>query len=348
MTRGTRFFLAGSAFVVVLGLGTGLVAYYNGGLPGLSGGPKANLGYIPADAAAVGYADVQAIMNSDFRQKLRQVLPTGEELGKFKEELGVDIEHDIHSVTAAYLGGDHPGIGNGVVIVRGNFNDVQIEALATRHGAVAEEYKGKRVLAMAEPAGGAVTAEQLAAGQIVAGGHPVAAIAFLEPGVLALGASAMVRKAIDAGPTGEELLKNVALSSLIDDVRGTGNAWFVARTEALAQHSGMPQEIMEHLPAVSLFAASVYVNGGLRGQLRAEARDEKAAEQLRDVVRGGLAAGKLVSGENPKMNAMLNSLQITGSGKSVGIAFSVPAEMLDLLNGVAAAHQLSTGTPIKK
>ena len=91
MTRGTRFFLAGSAFVVVLGLGTGLVAYYNGGLPlGLSQA-EANLGYIPADAAAVGYADVHAIMNSEFRQKLRQVLPTGEELGHFKTELGVDV-----------------------------------------------------------------------------------------------------------------------------------------------------------------------------------------------------------------------------------------------------------------
>jgi hypothetical protein len=53
--------------------------------------------------------------------------------------------------------------------------------------------------------------------------------------------------------------------------------------------------------------------------LRAEARDDKAAEQLRDVVRGGLAAGKLVSGDNPKTNAMLNSLQITGSGKTVGV-----------------------------
>jgi hypothetical protein len=122
----------------------------------------------------------------------------------------------------------------------------------------------------------------------------------------------------------------------------------VARTEALVQHTGLPQEIMDHLPAVSLFAASVHVNGGVSGQLRVEARDEKAAEQLRDVIRGGLAAGKLVSGENPKANAMLNSLQITGSGKTVGITFSVPAEMLELLNGVAAAHQLTTGAPIKK
>jgi hypothetical protein len=45
---------------------------------------------------------------------------------------------------------------------------------------------------------------------------------------------------------------------------------------------------------------------------------------------------------------MLNSMQITGSGKTVGLTFTVPAELLELLNGVAAAHQLGTGTTIHK
>jgi hypothetical protein len=338
MTRGTRFFLAGSAFVVVLGLGTGLVAYYNGGLPlGLSQA-EANLGYIPADAAAVGYADVHAIMNSEFRQKIRQVLPTGEELGHFKTELGVDIEHDIDTVTAAYLGG--PSMPqSGVVIVRGRFNDVQIETLATQHGGVVEEYHTKRMLTMGVPVNSPVNANE--------SHHPVAAVAFLEPGVLALGEADAVRRAIDAGPSGAEIRKNAELIHFIDDIRDTGNAWFAGSTDLIAQHTGLPTEITDHLPAVSLFAASVHVNGGLTGVLRAEARDEKAAEQLRDVVRGALAAGKLVTGQNPKVEAMLNSLQISGTGKTVGMRFSVSPEMLDVLNGVAAAHQL-TAPQIKK
>ena len=79
--------------------------------------------------------------------------------------------------------------------------------------------------------------------------------------------------------------------------------------------------------------------------MRAEARDDKAAEQLRDVVRGALAAGQLMTRPRiPRLNAMLNSLQITGSGKTVGITFAVPAGMLDMLNGVAAAHQLAPAT----
>ncbi len=50
-----------------------------------------------------------------------------------------------------------------------------------------------------------------------------------------------------------------------------------------------------------------------------------------------------MTGQNPKMDAMLNSLQVTGTGKTVGMTFTVPAEMLDMLNGVAAAQQLGTG-----
>ena len=88
---------------------------------------------------------------------------------------------------------------------------------------------------------------------------------------------------------------------------------------------------------------SVHVNGGLRGALRADARDEKAAEQLRDVVRGAVAAGRLMAGQNKQMDAMLNSLQISGSGKTVGLTFALPAEFLDVLNGIAAAKGLTHG-----
>src|SRR6188768_2974771 len=125
MNQRTRSFLIGSAAVVLLGLGTGLVAYYNGSLPMLGQTTDAEFQYLPASAAAVGYADVRSIMSSEFRQKLREILPTGEEKDKIQAEFGVDIENDIDTVSAAYLGGGTPG--NVVVIVRGRFNAGQIE-----------------------------------------------------------------------------------------------------------------------------------------------------------------------------------------------------------------------------
>ena len=338
MTRGTRYFLVGSAVVITLGLGTGLVAYYNGSLPlGLaSRSADVELAYVPADAAAVAFADVRAVMNSEFRQKLRQVIPTGEELGKFREELGVDLERDIDTVAAAYLGTAQTP-QSAVVIVRGRFNDIQIEGLATQHGGVVSEYNGKRLLTMTpQPAAGATDTP-------MAGPPPVAAVAFLEPGVLALGEGSAVRRAIDAGASGDDIRKNAELIGLIDEMRGSGNAWFAGRLDAVTKQGAMPAEVAGHLPAVNLVAASVHVNGGLRGLLRADARDDQSAEQLRDVVKGALAAGRLMTSQNPKMDAMLNSLQISGTGKTVSVNFTVPTELLDLLNGIAAANHLGAG-----
>ena len=332
MTQRTRNFLIGSAAVIVLGLGTGIVAYYNGGLPlNLGRGSDEELAYLPASAAAVGYADVRSIMNSEVRQKLRQMFPTGEEKEKLQAELGVDIENDIDSVSAAYLGNGTSPFEGAVVIVRGRFNTGLIESKATQHGAVVQEYKGKRMLVLS------TNHDQ----QGVEMKHSSGAVAFLETGVIALGEADAIKLAIDAAASGENVKKNAELMNVINDVRGSGNAWFVGKVDSLTASAPIPEELRSHIPAISVFAVTAHVNGGVSGAIRADARDDKAAQQLRDVVRGALAAGQLVSGENPKIDAMLKSLQITGSGRTVGITFTMPIEMLDVLNGVAAASKLA-------
>jgi hypothetical protein len=47
---------------------------------------------------------------------------------------------------------------------------------------------------------------------------------------------------------------------------------------------------------------------------------------------------------------MLNALQVSGMGKSVTLSFTVPPEILDIINGVAAAKHLGddSGTKVKK
>jgi hypothetical protein len=175
------------------------------------------------------------------------------------------------------------------------------------------------------------------------GHHPSAGVAFLEQGVVAFGEASALKLAIDSAETGDDIRKNADLMAVVNDVRGSGNAWFVGKFDAITGNA-MPQVVVDHLPPIDLFAVSVHVNGGVRGALRADARDEKAAEQLRDVVRGAVAAGQLMAGKNKQMDAMLSSLQITGSGKTVGVTFSLPVEFLDVLNGIAAAQGLSHGS----
>lgn len=328
MTKATRYFLVGAIVVVTAGLATGLVAFYNGGLSLTSSGQPSEFAYVPSTSTAVAYADVRAIMSSEFRKKLRQVLPTGTEQEKLKAEIGVDIEKDIDSVVAA-MAGKEPEHG-GVVLIRGRFDDQTIESAAVRHGAKAETYKGKKLLLMAEHDGGAIHV----------GGKPATpSLAFLERGLIALGDAASVRRAIDTGAGGESVTKNAELMKLVTEIRGTGNAWAVGRMDAFSSHS-LPGAVKDQLSAVQFMAASVRINGGVSGLLRAEARDDQSAEQLRDIVRGALAAGKLMSGKDARVDAMLNSFQLAGSGKTVSLAFTVPPEVFDILNGVAALRGL--------
>jgi hypothetical protein len=335
MTSRTRSFLVGSSLVVLLGLGTGLVAYYGGVLPAATTSAPSEFAYLPVDTTAVAFADVRAIMSSDFSQRIRQMLPTGEEKAKLQDELGLDIEHDIDSVVAGFLGSD-PTKAQALAIVRGRFNDGLIETRATAHGAAAETYRDKRLLVLkGNPAEG--TPE--------VAGAPAAAVAFLEPGLIAIGEAGSVRRAIDAGSTKENALANAELMAFVNDLQGTGNAWAVGRTDKLSDssNSALPDEIRSHLPAVQWVAASAHINGGVSGMLRADARDDQAAAQLRDVIRGGLAAGRLVSGSDKRLEALLNSVQLAGTGKTVSVSFSLPAELLDILNGAAAMHGLTSG-----
>lgn len=314
MTKNTRYLALGSTAILVFGLCTGLVAYY-GGIPSLTAshaGP-AELAFVPADASIVAFADVRDVMNSELRQKLRQVLPGDQQKREELQRLtGIDIERDIDRVVAA-VGVD--GEQSTVAFLSGRFNPTQIEALALQHGGQVVEYGGKRLIRGVKEAG--------------EGRHDVApALAFIEGNVLAIGAEPAVRKAIDARASGQNITGNAELMKIIGTVSTGNNVWAVGRMDNFVNR--MPQEISSRMPPIEWFAATGRVNGGIHASLRAEARDDQAAENLRDVVKGGLALVKMQSGD-PKFAALANSIRLEGSGKTVAVSFSIPAEMIDLL-----------------
>jgi hypothetical protein len=346
MTQRTRYFFVGSVLVLVVGLCTGLVATYGGSLPfgSASAGPT-ELTYLPASTVAVGYANVHEIMNSEFRQKLRQVIPTGEAKDKLQAELGLDIEHDIDTVIAGMTNAD--GMGGAVVLVRGRFNESQIEAMAVQHGAKVEDYKGTKVILSNDlpntSEGKTVSGEGAAAVvQANTGG-----MAFLEPGLIALGDSAAIKAAIDTKASHQDVTTNPELMKLVATAGGPNNVWAVGRFDAVSKSTVLPQEIKDHLPAVEWVMIEAHVNGGVSGSVRVEARDDEAAKNLRDVVTGGLAAAHLVAGKDSKIDALVDSLQVSGTGKTVALAFTVPAEIFDIINGVAGLKNLGGKPPEK-
>ena len=314
MTRKTRYFMAGSAAVLAAGLCTGLVAYYGGGFQPLSASTAPDeLRYIPGDSAVVAYADVRAIMDSEFRARLKQALPMHERgQEEFQRHTGIDIERDIDYVVAAMTGLPTQGHPAGLVVARGRFNDAQLETLAREHGGAVEDYRGKRLISMTK-------------------GDGSGSLAFLEPGLVAVGESSAIRKAIDAQMSASSITANAEMMDLVRDIERTNNTWAVGRFDVLASQAKLPDQVARQIPAVKWFAAAGHINGGITGTLRAEAKDDQSAENLRDVVRGLLALGRMHAQADPKAAPLIESLQLTGGGKTVQLSFTVPAELLDLL-----------------
>jgi len=329
MTKRTRYFMAGSAAIVVAGLGAGLIAFYSGGFPALSAstGPT-ELTYVPADATVVAYANVRSIMDSELRQRLKASLPipeTGQQ--EFQEKTGIDIERDIDYVVAAMTPSTTPRTA-GLVVARGRFDDVRLEGLAREHGGVVEDYRGKRLLNVSNVHPDNVPAPDT---------QQTMTMAFLEPGLVAVGEAASVKHAIDAQMSAQSITTNEEMMGLVKEIELSNNAWAVGRFDVLASQARLPEQVSRQIPAVKWFAAAGHINGGVTGTLRAEARDEQAADNLRDIVRGFLALARMQAQNDPKLNAFAQSLELTGDGKTVAITFTIPTEILELMGTAKAA-----------
>src|SRR6185436_15103192 len=189
-------------------------------------GPE-ELSYLPSDAKVVAYANVRELMDSELHQKLQALTPrNGNGLARFQEETGVDVSKDVDYVLAA-IGGDvsaaTPEQGRPLVIARGRFDNVRIEGLVRSKGGTVEDFKGVRLLKASEPGGGMEMA-----------------LAFAEPGLIAMGNDAAVRQAID-GHRGSaaNLTGNADLTRLVKDA-SDGNLWVVARFDALSAAGNLP------------------------------------------------------------------------------------------------------------
>jgi len=321
MTHRSRQFLVYASLLAATGLSVGAVAYY-GDLGAALGRQEAaaDLQYVPSGAIAVAHADVRGIMTSELRQKLLDALPgRGKEHSRFREETGVDLENDIDSVLAVLMpaASDHSGFA----VLRGRFDPVRLEALAREHGGQVTDYKGKRLIGLAGRNDDTRPGNR----------ERHAALVFAEPGVVLLGDAALVQQAVDASQGGGSVASSQELARLIEEVDKTGSAWAVGRFEALVQGARLPDGIAAKVPPVQWFSASARVDGGVAGTLKAEASDEQAARNLRELLNGLFALARLQAGDRPEVQALVSGLNLSGAGKTIELAFNIPASVIDLL-----------------
>ena len=321
MTRRTRLFVVIAAGILVAGLGTGLLASYMNiqNLTLIGGNGPAEFAYVPADAHTLGFANVRAVMDSEVRRKLMEMHSGTDNADRFQERTGINIMQDIDSVVAAVTSEVTEGHGPPLVLARGRFDQVRLEGFAREEGGVVEDYKGIRLIT-----------------------HDDFGVAFVEPGLVALGAPAAVRRAIDTKQAGSgSITGNDEVMRLVKQVDG-GTVWGVARFDAMTGVR-LPQEVKDRLPAINWLSAKGVINGGIEGLISAEARDDQAALDLRQVVQGFVALGRMQAGPNhPEIAEFLNSLQLTGQGKTVSLGFSVPAALIDTIAAMRASRPAQT------
>ena len=322
MNTRTRVFLFGAAGVLIASVATGLIAWAT---RVSAAGVADELAYVPGTALMVAYADVRGLMNSPFHDRFRQLQrtsPAGSD--DLEARTGIRFDTDVDGVLVASTGVDaspEPE-DNSLLIARGRFDAVRIEGVMRGRGGEIDQYRGKRIVTIANTTNDA-------------------ALAFAEPGLLLFGPQASVRGALDAKAGAVAgIVSNREFMALVNDV-SDGTAWSVAKLDTVSGRTPFPPALMNQLPPINWFAASGRVDTGLHGRLRAEARDVQSAETLRDVIQGFLALARLQGGRDPAYRSMLDSVALTADGASVSVSFDVTPAALDRLTPSGPA----TGRP---
>ncbi|HYM24357.1 MAG TPA: hypothetical protein VEU08_14170, partial [Vicinamibacterales bacterium] len=267
-------------------------------------------------------------MASEVRKKLHNSLPLQENgQQELQNATGINLETDIDRIVACALPGTDRADGrrggmngSGMVLARGHFDEVRIESLMRQHGAEPQDYNGSRLIVATMP-----NAESTSL-----------SLAFLEHGLAAIGSTTLIKNAVDLHksgdhPTVQSATENDELMGLVKALDSGNNVWAVGRFDALTAQAHLPQDVASKIPAITWFSIGAHIDGGIRGSLRAETRDEEAANNLRDVVRGFLALAKMNAGSRPDIQTMMQSLDLGGTGKTVALSFTVPAEVFDAI-----------------
>jgi hypothetical protein len=331
MKNRTRLFFGVAVGVLVLGLGTGLLASYVGQNFTIIGGngPDA-LAYVPADARMVAFADIRDLANSELRQKMRQFEPSADARNKFEAETGIDVERDVYEIVAASWPQGAGPQSPPLILARGRFDTDAIQTLVVQHGGTVENYKGKQLLVIADSS------------------HTVA-VSFVEDDLVAAGDAAAVRQAIDTKLSGtNSVTGNAEVMKQIKDVND-GNAWAVAKFDSLAAGpfptAALPKELAQQLPPINWVAFSGHIDSGVRATVRVEAKDDKSAEDLRQVVRGFMALARLQAGQRVEFAELVNSLELGGQGTTITLGFSLPGSLIDTLGHIAQQRRQAPTAP---
>jgi hypothetical protein len=313
MSRRVRVFVLVATAVLLVGLGTAGVASYVG-LGQLLGVESSDeFSYVPTDADLVAFADVRQLMDSEIGRALQDRLMPASGSPNPLSQAGIDIRTDVDTMVAAVL--SKAGMAGGpLLIARGRFDFSKIESVVLSRGGDVNQYEGTRVVTLGEPA---------------------LALAFIDVNLVAAGQLDLVKRALDTRAAGSGSVRDNPEVMRLADRFGDSNAWVISRFDALRERGQVPTGLVGQLPAITWLAAGGRVSDGVSGELHAETRDDQAARDLRDVIRGLLALVHIQAGQSTELAEIVNSIELAGEGTTVSVSFSVPPATIEKLGAIA-------------
>ena len=309
MSKRTRLFVVGTLSTLAIGLGTAGLASYAGLSPVnlLGRAATSDLAFVPGTAQFIAYADVRRVMDSGLRQQLVPSLGTSTASKNPFQQIGLDLERDVDSVVVASLPGGTRPEGMPLLLARGRFDVGLIEAEIRNAGGSPTTYQKVRLVA-----------------------NEKIAVAFIETGFIAVGDPASVRLALDTKANGAAISADASVMRLVGRV-DDANTWVVADFQALQAAKSLPGGVAGQLPAITWLAASGDVGDGFSARIFVEGRDQKAAQDLQEVVRGFVALARMQTGQEAALSELLNSVELSGEGNTVTLSFAVPASFFERL-----------------
>jgi hypothetical protein len=174
------------------------------------------------------------------------------------------------------------------------------------------------------------------------------AMSFVENGLAAMGSADMVRQAIDMAGGGASVTRNDEMMKLVGEM-DHASVWAVGRFDSIAAQAKLPAEVTDRIPPITWFAASGRINGGLQATIKAEAKTDDAAKNLRDIIQGFTALAKMQAGNKPEAQAMWPDVQLGGTGQIVTVSFTVSSALLDMIGSSGTMrHRIGASDGIEK
>jgi len=322
MTR-SRLAVLVSTVVVVLGVMAGVGALWLNPARAAVGPMPAEALILPADARFVMGFDVKRFTASPFYARYasqRGMQP--EALRELEEKTGLNPARDVDQIVVAGTG---PG-SIGVALVTGRFDLYKLgRTLEAQGKVIGTSHDGVSFYAFKEE------------------GPRATAVAFLNETSLLFGQKDRVEAAVSSRTRGETPFKaNATLIGLVEKVRPGSTFWMVGDQSLLA---GLPTSVPA--PGASAEGATVSlpallsltVTGDLDPQVSlaiiGQAKDELAAKNLADVVRGFVALMSLQAQQKPELQQLASAVTVATEQSRVLVSARIPYELIDALQAKA-------------